>query len=72
MKYNQGNKAIQSIEENVRGETHLIEGADGREEDNRVGIIKVWDPRMPLAASTTDVVEMPVDIFARYLHVECI
>ena len=48
----------------------LIKRANGCDEYDGVGIIKVRDPRVPLSTSTSDVVEMPRNGFPMNCHVK--
>lgn len=45
-------------------EAYLIESANGRDEDDRVGIIKIWNPRMALPSRTAHVIQVPRHAFA--------
>lgn len=50
--------------------THLIKCADRRNEDDGIGIIKIWNPSMALSTSTTDVEQVPSYCFAVDIHVK--
>jgi hypothetical protein len=51
-------------------EIYLIKCAYGRNEDDRVGIVKVRNPRMALAARAADIVKVPRYQPAVQRHVE--
>jgi hypothetical protein len=49
---------------------HLIESANRSYENDRVCVIEVWDPCVPLATSTADVEKVPGDRFAVHGDIE--
>lgn len=49
---------------------HLVESADGCDEDDSICIIKVWYPGVSLSTSASHIVKMPCDVLAMEIHVE--
>lgn len=50
--------------------TCLVESTDGRYEDDGIGVVKVGDPGVTLAARTTHIKQMPRYHFAMDIDVE--